>query len=77
MVMKNILLATILLICSIGFGQQFRDTISYSGLPVSQGNIVEIFDYNGDGREDIIYSSISTSPELYENNGNTTFSQPG
>jgi len=71
---KKILLPILLLISSIGFGQQFRDTISYSGLPVSQGNIVEIFDYNGDGREDIIYSSISTSPELYENNGNTTFS---
>lgn len=72
--MKLTLLAILLLNFS-GIAQTFTDKIAGSGLERTDkiGEIREVFDYNNDGYEDIIYSTSSSFASLFKNNGNGTF----
>ncbi|MEI6421895.1 MAG: FG-GAP-like repeat-containing protein, partial [Lentisphaerota bacterium] len=57
----------------------FANVISQSGLTMDRGNIVDIFDFDKDGDEDLLYSKIDWSQtgiyymKLMQNNGNSTF----
>lgn len=60
----------------IAKSQTFTDQIAGSGLERVDkiAEIRELFDFNNDGFEDIIYSTKTAAALLYKNNGNGTFS---
>jgi|GEM_PF-964289 len=59
----------------IAKSQTFTDQIAGSGLERVDkiAEIRELFDFNNDGFEDIIYSTKTAAALLYKNNGNGTF----
>lgn len=75
--MKKIttIFVALLLLSFTGKAQTFTDQITGTGLERTDkiGEIRELFDYNNDGFEDIIYSTKNSFALLYKNNGNGTF----
>lgn len=66
--MKNLLLIVALFFLSYQSFAQFPDSISTSGLPSTDGIILEVVDYNNDGFEDLVYQNgLSGSIDIYRN----------
>jgi hypothetical protein len=74
--MKKLLLISVILTKFVGFAQTFTNQISTSGLNPKQGRVHEVFDYNNDGFEDLIYSNLISNVmrlRVMKNNQNLTF----
>lgn len=75
--MKNLIsiVVALMLLSFTVKAQTFTDQLSSSGLQRTDkiGEIKELFDYNNDGFEDIIYTTKISTAALYKNNGNGTF----
>lgn len=67
--LKKLLFATFVL-ASFSAYSQFTNRIANSQLPVTEGQILDVVDYNNDGFEDLIYQSggLNTPLKLYKNN---------
>ncbi|MBC7381468.1 MAG: VCBS repeat-containing protein [Bacteroidia bacterium] len=65
---KKILFPVLLLASLASFSQTYIDSISISGLPPNQGQILDVIDFNNDGFEDVVYQNSATGPiKLYRN----------
>ncbi len=65
---RKLLLSVFLLVGFSAFSQPYTDQIAASGLPASEGQILDVVDYNNDGFDDVVYQSTATGQiKLYRN----------
>lgn len=64
---KKLLFPVLLFASLISYSQTYTEEIGSSGLPIANGQIHDVIDYNNDGWDDVLYNQGNGNLKLYKN----------